>query len=466
MGLLLSFIAVLIWGPQISRLAESELLDAMLDESVDFRPGHEWLGIYRNGRRIGYVHIFKEVQTSGLRYEVDTEFSLEGLGGLKGRFEANLDPEGRLQNFEFSAAGMTGRGVVEDGRLAFTYGSGASEHTLYFSLNGPLLYQDVLGTALSRMDLEPGQRYRLPLFRLEGGMDPDAEVEVIGPDEVAVVDLVVPATKIKITHNWMTITAWINQRGEMLRQELPWGVVVIRETEMQATARELGSELEMDTRITAEGMNAEQRGRTQIVYALEGVDLGGFPLDDHRQSFEEGRLTVRREPAAVGIPRILNGDGGPWLSPSHFIESDTQPIQDQAGRIVSADADTLEASKEIMEWMKSTMTQELSSDMPSALRVLETLRGDCKHYTALFVALARASGIPTRMVTGLIFTQGRFGYHSWAEVKVAGGWLSVDPTRHPTPVDVGYIALVRGGLDAQSALAPLWGRLKITVASD
>ena len=67
------------------------------------------------------------------------------------------------------------------------------------------------------------------------------------------------------------------------------------------------------------------------------------------------------------------------------------------------------------------------------------------------------------MVTGLIFKDGRFGYHAWAEVKVSGGWMSVDPTRYPQPVDVGYIALVRGGLDAQSTIAPLWGRLKIKV---
>jgi len=462
-GLIMSFLILLIWGPKIERMAESELLDAMLDESIDFRPGHEWLGIYRDGKRIGFVRIFKESLANGLRYEVNTELAFGDVIGLKGRFEAELEPTGELKRFDFSAAGLTGSGQVNDGRLSLTYGSGTTEHSVTFPLDGPLLYQDILGAAMSRMDLTPGQRYRLPLFRLEGGMDPNAEIEVVGPDEVAVVDLVVAATKLKITHNGMTITAWINQRGEMLRQELPWGIVVIRETEMQATARETGSALELKSYIPVPDMTEALRRSEAIQYELDGLGVDDFVLDDHRQTFREGRLTVRQDRAASGIERGTPQLSAIDLKPSHFIESDAAPIRDQALRIVSADADTLDASRQILQWMKKQMTQTASAEMPSALRVLETLKGDCKHFTALFVALARAAGVPTRMVTGLIFKDGRFAYHAWAEIQVADGWLSVDPTRYPQPVDVGYIALIRGGIDAQSALAPLWGRLTIRV---
>ena len=99
--------------------------------------------------------------------------------------------------------------------------------------------------------------------------------------------------------------------------------------------------------------------------------------------------------------------------------------------------------------------------MPSALDVLDSKVGDCNEHSTLFAALARAAGIPTRVAVGLVYIDGHFGYHAWNEVLAADGWLSVDPTWDQMPVDVGHIALLRGGLGEHARLLPLMGRLKI-----
>ena len=42
-------------------------------------------------------------------------------------------------------------------------------------------------------------------------------------------------------------------------------------------------------------------------------------------------------------------------------------------------------------------------------------------------------------------------------------WLPVDPTLNQFPADGTHLRLVRGGLEQQSAIVPLIGRLRITV---
>jgi transglutaminase-like putative cysteine protease len=86
----------------------------------------------------------------------------------------------------------------------------------------------------------------------------------------------------------------------------------------------------------------------------------------------------------------------------------------------------------------------------------------------LYVALARAAGIPARIATGLTFVRGAFYYHAWPEVFIEespgrGTWLPVDPTLNQFPADATHFRLARGGLESQAAILPLIGRLKIAV---
>lgn len=97
--------------------------------------------------------------------------------------------------------------------------------------------------------------------------------------------------------------------------------------------------------------------------------------------------------------------------------------------------------------------------------LFNTRRGFCEHFASAFTMLARAAGIPARVVTG--YQGGEFnpmgGYlivrqsdaHAWSEVWIDGkGWVRVDPTAAVAP------ERVERGVDA--ALAedePVPGRL-------
>lgn len=97
--------------------------------------------------------------------------------------------------------------------------------------------------------------------------------------------------------------------------------------------------------------------------------------------------------------------------------------------------------------------------------LFNTRRGFCEHFASAFTTLARAAGIPARVVTG--YHGGEFnpigGYlivrqsdaHAWSEVWIENkGWVRVDPTAAVAP------ERIEGGIDAaMSEAEPVPGRI-------
>jgi transglutaminase-like putative cysteine protease len=93
---------------------------------------------------------------------------------------------------------------------------------------------------------------------------------------------------------------------------------------------------------------------------------------------------------------------------------------------------------------------------------LKTRAGDCNEHAALLTALLRSAGIPARECVGLVYANDRFFYHAWTEAYV-GRWISMDATLNQMPTDATHLKLVQGGLDRQTDIIPLIGKLKLSV---
>ena len=95
--------------------------------------------------------------------------------------------------------------------------------------------------------------------------------------------------------------------------------------------------------------------------------------------------------------------------------------------------------------------------------MLEARQGDCNEHTVLYVALARALGLPARTAVGLVSIEGRFYYHAWPEVWLGNDWVAVDPTLGQYPADATHLRFLLGGLARQLELVRLIGRLELEV---
>ena len=97
--------------------------------------------------------------------------------------------------------------------------------------------------------------------------------------------------------------------------------------------------------------------------------------------------------------------------------------------------------------------------------MLRTGVGDCNEHTTLFVALARAAGVPSRMNVGVAHQSGRFFYHAWPEVWLpdraageGGHWVPVDPTWDEVRASGTHLRLDVGG--GQSRSFQTFGRIR------
>lgn len=128
-------------------------------------------------------------------------------------------------------------------------------------------------------------------------------------------------------------------------------------------------------------------------------------------------------------------------------------------------SDAREQVRRIVAWMQANVRVS-PVDVWSAVDALQRREAECQGHAYLYAALARALGVPTRVVNGIVYAEDFEGflYHAWAESLVDGRWLAIDPTFGSVPADATHVKLVEG--ETLAELTPLveWiGRLKVRV---
>jgi transglutaminase-like putative cysteine protease len=208
---------------------------------------------------------------------------------------------------------------------------------------------------------------------------------------------------------------------------------------------------------------------------LNGYVLDPDGLESHRQFVAERfndavviKLTAQQKPADIaGFRAQMPPELHQFLTPSAAVQSDSQEIIKQAEAIVEGSLDCFEAAKSINEWVYRNVIKKPTVSLPSALDVLQRREGDCNEHTYLFVALARAVGLPARINVGIVFAEidgqpGAFYYHAWPAVFV-GQWVEMDPTFGTPLVDATYIRLISGEIIDQMKLLGILGRISVDV---
>ena len=86
------------------------------------------------------------------------------------------------------------------------------------------------------------------------------------------------------------------------------------------------------------------------------------------------------------------------------------------------------------------------SGTTDALTALRLGEASCNGKSRLLVALMRASGIPARLVGGVVLESGKKRTsHQWVEAFAGGRWVPFDPTnRHFAELPANYLVLYRG----------------------
>jgi transglutaminase-like putative cysteine protease len=285
----------------------------------------------------------------------------------------------------------------------------------------------------------------------------------------------VPAFRVEMEFSGLRTTSWVTDTGDVIREESPLGLITVRESAERARAMAVPDKVQHDMYDAAAVVPGgreridEPRDVRRLRVRLDGVDLSTADLDGVSQTATRSSRTATVE--IVDARTLTARDPDPtartYLSAEPLIESDDPTIAAAAWQAVGDVTDRRAQAERLTRFVNGLLEKKPTVSIPSAREVLRTRVGDCNEHTALFVALARAIGIPARIAVGLVFVRGAFYYHAWPEVYIEEGerglWLPVDPTLNQFPADATHLRLARGGLEKQTAILPLIGRLKMTV---
>ena len=132
---------------------------------------------------------------------------------------------------------------------------------------------------------------------------------------------------------------------------------------------------------------------------------------------------------------------------------DVPGVRELAGRHPVADPRSGPAVEHALDELTQTISREFAYDRAvtnvySAVdEVLELRAGVCQDFAHLFLAAARAMGVPARYVSGYIHSSGSSvasASHAWAEGWVPGhGWVGYDATR-PVRTTENHVRLAVG----------------------
>jgi hypothetical protein len=131
-----------------------------------------------------------------------------------------------------------------------------------------------------------------------------------------------------------------------------------------------------------------------------------------------------------------------YLANSKNIQSQDSTVLTQAKSIVSGEKNAYKAASALRSWVYANITVKADSKTPpSASAALKSREGDSRHKALVYTALARSVGIPTRLVSGIVYQVGAFRYRMWAESFV-GTWVPFDLTEPDRFVNALHVKLM------------------------
>jgi hypothetical protein len=440
----------------------------------------QWKGVYYRGEKLGFMVTQTVPRPDGFELQEDGELQMSLLGAVTAarlRTSARVDSGFALRSFSFSldpGSGPIGvEGRLDGTQLTLDIRTPAGVRSETRQLREPPLLALNLARRLAAEGLSAGRRLEVQLFDPATLSNQPMQLEVGERELVRAGGWPVPAFRVTSRFAGVASTSWVTDTGEVVKEESPLGLLVVKETRERALAKAVPGSVQSDL-LAAAAVVPKSKTRiddplsvVRLRLRIQGAEIPQGDLQGAGQTVSGDVFEIRTLRDARGGP--ADPEARRFLDAEPFIESDDPEIQAEAERAVAGlPAQPRAQAERLVRHVNALLEKKPTVSLPSAREVLRTRVGDCNEHTALYLALARALGIPARVAVGLVCLHGAFYYHAWPEVYLEGPagrglWLPVDPTLNQFPADATHVRFARGGLDRQAAILPLIGRLEISV---
>ncbi len=442
-------------------------------EALALGPAAEtWTGIFIGGVHVGYgVSRQSSTAEGGTLFEERSSFVLGAMGQSQQVTTASTavaDAEGNLRSFHLvvdTVQRLIVRAEMRGEVLHAEIDMGGDPIVVDEPMSPPPSLLQTVNARLRGMDMRPGDQFEVPFFQ-PLTMTPSRMVITVEAPELLPNGTV--GHWVRLDGGGTSIRRLVDERGDTLREEGAMGISTVRMTREDALAVDdvEPPDLVASSRAPLTGFIDPNRLTAPLALRLSGIEPERVP-DEAGLQARSGNVVVLSVPPQSSwplLPVVGSGDLDATLS----LPVNEAEIQAKAAAIVGNAPDRAEAALRLYRFVYEGVQKAPTIGIPNGLQVLRTMRGDCNEHTALYVTLARAAGIPSRIAAGVVYsaTLGQaFYYHAWPEVRLGPGeaWVAIDPTLGEFPAHATHLKLVTGDLDRQIELIGSIGRLSLEV---
>lgn len=447
----------------------------------------DWSGTYFNGEKLGFNRAVVEVNPNEIRVHTQMFFRLEADGAAQVTSisqDTRLTPDLKLKSFSLLQEIMGSRqrieARVEGGTLHYHITTRGYSKDKEMDLPPDFVPASTAWLNIVHNGLEVGKKGRMMLLIEPFEMTAPLQYEVLRKETIDHRGEKMETFVVKQEYSGIKTYTWTTADGTVLRERTLQGFESVKEP--VEVARNLPAEImSVSNFITLSLVKADKpiaQARSIKALKLKLRNLMGPEAipKDHRQDIlaveenAEGAfsvtLSIRQEAERpvkpVGFPLETDATRR-YLEDTSQIQSESPMIIQLAKELRGAGTDPWRVALDINKWVHSNLEKVLV-DSFTALDALNSRRGECQSHTNLYTAVARAAGIPTRVVNGIVYSEDfqGFVYHAWPEVYV-GEWRALDPTLGQERVDATHIKLSEGNTKGSLKLMEFVGRLDIEV---
>lgn len=411
-----------------------------------------WYSIGDGQQPYGHMHIqVRRLQDGATEYALQLLLLVEVFGERqehRSSTTAVVESDLSLRHLDSESEQMSGRTrlrvrAMGDGHVLEREHDGTTHTETVARVDGlPVICALALGDWLHRLvvtsEPEPGLTRRVRILAEETGEPEEVTARLLARDAQG------STWALDLAQESQPTTVRLDADGLLVEQSVATPpLLVTRASREQALAVDYRVIPERELLVfplDRELPPARRIERIDVKLTWQDILPAEFQLEDARQRLlsladDGGRYTavVRLERAseiAGDATRPLPRE--PFeatLASGDFILPEDERIAATAAQIVGAETSARAAATSICQWVSDYIEPVMIAETLSGPQVLERRVGKCTEYTTLYASLARAAGIPTRVVLGQRRFAGErgdtWGGHMWNEVFV-GEWIPVD----------------------------------------
>jgi Transglutaminase-like superfamily len=434
--------------------------------------GERWYSISMGGERVGFAHTSISAAPGGYEIFSDGSVKMRVFGFSREAASRETYLVGNdlsLRSFEvketIDGSLMSIKGEVTPQGVSVAIEAAGKTRKKLLKARGKVYPPPALNLCPLIQGVVTGKEYRLQMMDVEGIRIKEVTVTALGPEK-----LPGGVATIHLRNDLYQVDndVWVDLDGNTLKESVRDGLIVTSAEDGSVTRQFIldaalaKRDLVLDFSLVRTDRPIDKPSGVRKA----AVELSGFSdavpvISDGRQvgvRFGGGRVlfVVDASPGAFGKEKVAADapENRKYLEPDDRILSDASETKAEAEKILAGEKDPLAKVRLLTRWVADTVKESVT-DSQTSLEILRKRKGNCQAHARLYTSLARAAGVPTRFVSGLVYVEGKgFLYHSWAE-SYAGKWLAVDPTFGQVPADGTHIKLVEG--DSPGDMAPIAG---------